>query len=138
MRPSASRGRRFAAAARAKAPLAAPSLGRPGFALLGSELVDRAVERDRVELARGVLAERREARDLEGLAAHAAAQLPVHRAQAPDRPFAIVAVEVASAGRGHSLAAVDVAARDRAALAVGVGHDREDERPARVRLLAVL
>src|SRR6185503_19158171 len=66
------------------------------------------------------------------------AQLPLHGAQAPDRATAVVAVEVASSGRGHGLAAVDVAARDRAALAVRVGHDREDERPARVRLLTVL
>src|SRR5215218_2007615 len=104
-----------------------------GSALV-AELVDLAVERGGVDLACSVLTERGEARDAERLASHSA-QLPLERAQAPDGAFAVVAVEVAAAGRGHRLAAVDVAARDRAAGGMAVRRNREDELPARVHLL---
>src|SRR5262245_54731046 len=97
---------------------------------LRAELVDRAaVERGRVDLARGVLAERGEVGDRERLLARAGAELAAARAQAPDRPAAEVAVDVAAAERRDRLAPVDVAARDRAAVRVAVDGDREDERP---------
>ena len=56
------------------------------------------VDRHRVQLAGRVLAERREARDLERLAPDAVA-LPLDDPQAPDVPGAVVAVEVAADGR---------------------------------------
>src|SRR5689334_2262679 len=99
------------------------------------QLVDLAVERRRVELARGVLAERRQVSDLEALLA-LAEQLAVRRSEAPDLAGAEVAVEVAATGRGHGRAAVDVAAGHGAASAVVlVGHDREDEPADGIRAL---
>src|SRR6185437_10197410 len=66
-----------------------------------------AVERGRVDLASGVLAERGQVRDRERLLARARAKLAAARAQAPDRAAAVVAVD----------------------------DDREDERPALRRRL---
>src|SRR5439155_15655580 len=102
------------------------------------QLVDLTVERGGVELARRVLAERRERADLEPLLA-GALDLAVQRAQAPDLARAKITVEVAPPRRGDGLAAVDVAARDGAAVAgVPVRDDREDQPPDAVRSLARL
>src|SRR5206468_223081 len=102
-----------------------------------AELVDRAVERGRVQLAGRVLAERGEVADRERLPPRPGRQLRARGAQAPDRAVAVVAVEVAPARGGDGLAAVDVAAGDRAALGgMAVDDDREDERAVRVHLLA--
>src|SRR3954447_8523117 len=108
---------------------------RCGGDALRAELVDRAVERSCVQLAGRVLAERRQVRDAERLAARARGQLAPRGTQAPDRPAAVVAVEIAPTRRGDGLAAIDVAAGDRAALRVAVDGEREDERPARVHML---
>src|SRR5215217_7620265 len=99
-------------------------------ARLAREPVDRPVaERRRVDLARRVLAERGEARDLEPLPARAGAELP-------DRALAVVAVDVAAIEGRNRPTPVDVPARDRAAPRVAVDRDREDEHPAPVHLLA--
>src|SRR3954447_12196474 len=105
---------------------------RCGGDALRAELVDRAVERSCVQLAGRVLAERRQVRDAERLAARARGQLAPEGTQAPDRPAAVVAVEIAAVGRDDRPAAVDVAAGNRTALQVGIDDEREDERPARV------
>src|ERR687887_2071033 len=101
---------------------------------LAGELVDPAFERDRVELARGVLTPGRNRGDAKRLLP-VVLQLAVHRAQAPDPVAAVVAVEVPAASGGHGPAAVDVAAGNRAAEVVAVDDDREDQPPARVRPL---
>src|SRR5439155_25046885 len=99
------------------------------------QLVDLSVERGRVELTGGVLAERRHRADLESLLA-LARQLAVHGAEAPDLARAEVPVEVAPPRGGHRLAPIDVAARDGAAAAVVlVGDDREDELASAARPL---
>src|SRR5213080_819932 len=109
---------------------------RSGGAALRAELVDRAVERGRVQLAGGVLAEGGEVADRERLAPRPGGELRARGAQAPDRAVAVVAVEIPPARGGDGLAAVDVTAGDRAALRVAVDDDREDERAACVHLLA--
>src|SRR5207302_4060419 len=59
---------------------------------LAGQPVDRAVQRDEVELARGVLAEARQPADLEALAPEPDG-LPRTLPEAPDDPAAVVAVQ---------------------------------------------
>src|SRR5437867_759171 len=122
---SASRRRTSAAAAPAETDRAA----------LAGELVDRAGQRRHVQLAERVLAERRQLLDVQRLQAHVGG-LAARRQEAPDLAAAEVAVEVAARRGRNRRAAVDVPARDRAAVvAVVVDDDRPDEPPARRRLL---
>src|SRR4051812_13659148 len=84
-----------------------PSVGQP--------VQVARVDGHEVQLARRVFAERGEAADGERLASYVDRLAPGH-AQAPDRARAVVAVEVPPACGGDLLAAVDVAACDRAAV----------------------
>src|SRR5687768_10598625 len=94
---------------------------------LGSgDAVDGALAGERIQLAGGVLAERRQRPDVERLRAHIP-RLAGGDPQAPDSPAAVVAEDVAPALRGPRLAAVDVPAGDRATPAVVVLEDGEHE-----------
>src|ERR1044072_9496416 len=74
---------------------AAATLTTHTVARLARQFVDGAVvERGRVDLARRVLAERRQARNRERLAARPRAELAAARAQAPDRSLPGVTVDV--------------------------------------------
>src|SRR5207247_2182903 len=95
---------------------------------LARQLVERALERDGVEVAVGGLAERGEGPDLarfvpvvDGLA--------TRDAQAPDVPRAVVPVEVAPPRRRYGAAAIDVTPGDGAVVArVAVDLNGPDER----------
>src|SRR6185503_8932240 len=90
------------------------------------EAVDRATAGDRVERrAVQALPERRQLVDLHRLAAKRAAA----RRDAPDRPAAVVAEDIAALQAGHRVAAIDEPAGDGAARGVGVLRDRLDQRP---------
>src|SRR6186997_1343045 len=90
------------------------------------EAVDRAAAGDRVERrAVQALAEGGELVDPHRLAA----KRPAARGDAPDRPAAVVAEDVAALQAGYRVAAIDEPARDGAAGGVGVLRDRLDQRP---------
>src|SRR6187551_1746271 len=96
---------------------------------LRRELVDPAgVDRAGVELAPGVLAERREAADRDRLATHVRCRAADH-AQAPDLAGAVVAEEVAPDRGWDGRAAIDEAAGNRTpVVVVRVGVDGECQR----------
>src|SRR5713226_8237809 len=86
--------------------------------------IERAVERRRIELTVPVFSERGEVADR--ACDRGRRQAPVTRLEAPNRPAAVVAVEVAPLCRRHCRAAIDVAAGDRAAGGVRVDKYRRD------------
>src|SRR5438270_13085363 len=93
-----------------------------------SQSVDVPLERDRVQLAAYVLAERREPGDAERLPPQrggAAARHP----QAPDLAAAVVAEEVASLRGGDGRPPVDGTARHRAAAAAALVDGQRPGRP---------
>src|SRR5438309_433104 len=104
---------------RAEKPSALPSDPSAAGDIPADEAVDAAVEGEDVELAVGVLAERR---DVELLLALEIDQLgigdglAVPLAEAPDPPGVVIGVDIDADQLGQGLAAVDVAAGD--ALAV--------------------
>ena len=100
---------------------------------LARQAVDRALVRDEVELAREPPRRTTSGCSTLKLSPHAG-RFAVHDPQAPHRARAVVAEEVPPDRRRDVLAAVDVAAGDRAALAVPVLVDREDERRRGVEL----
>src|SRR5260370_5013886 len=75
--------------------------------------IQRTVERRRIELTVPVFSERGEIAD--AACGRGRREPPAARLEAPDRSAAVVAVVVPPLRRGHSRAAVDVAARDPAA-----------------------
>src|SRR6266446_309374 len=86
--------------------------------------IERTVERRPIELTVPVFSKRGEIAD--AASDRGRREPPVTRLEAPDRAAAVVAVVVPPLRRGHSRAAVDVAARDRAAGGVRVHDHRRD------------
>src|SRR5262249_30436574 len=90
------------------------------------EPVNAAAEMGDVEPSPSVLAERADAQA--GAQQCGAAPRAVARLDAdPDRPFAEIAEHVGAVERRNVGAAVAIAARDRAAVGMGIVQDREDE-----------
>src|SRR4029453_5854542 len=113
---------------------AGPPGQTPPRGLARCEPVDLAAERDRVELALPVLAERRKPGQPERLLA-GASRPSADDAQRPDLAAAVVSVEVAAACCRDGAAAVDEAAGDRAGLpAQRVDRDGKDEPSCCIRL----